>query len=120
MTPQLPDELTIDTSPEFRKALRTLKERYRSIRKDLEPVIKGIQKGVFPGEKISGTGFVVYKARIKNRDIQKGKSAGYRLIYQIESESHVALLAIYSKSDEASISTQLIKTIIAEMNSDSD
>jgi hypothetical protein len=37
----------------------------------------------FPGDQISGTGFTVFKVRVKNSDIRKGKRAGYRVIYQV-------------------------------------
>ncbi|WP_365672290.1 hypothetical protein [Okeania sp. SIO3I5] len=42
--------------------------------------------------------------RIKNSNIQKGKSSGYRLIYQVESETSVLLLTIYSKTEREDIS----------------
>lgn len=114
------DKLIIETSPEFEKSLRILKKRYRNIGKDIGPVIENIEKGQLPGMQIPGTGFVVYKVRVQNRDINKGKSAGYRIIYQMESESRIALLAIYSKSDENAISVQLIEKTIAKMYKSSD
>ena len=119
-TDESSDALIVETSPEFEKSLRLLRKRYRSIEKDIGPVIKNIEKGQLPGTQISGTGFVVYKVRVRNRDIDKGKSAGYRLIYQVESEKHIALLAIYSKSDRNTISVQLIEKTIAKMYESSD
>jgi hypothetical protein len=58
---------------------------------------------------------------VKNSNIQKGKSAGYRMIYQVESPSIVLLLIIYSKSDifpqnRADISLNEIRSIIAEFD----
>ncbi len=124
MTPQPSDKsngkLTVDASPEFKKQLRVLKKRYRSIGKDIEPVLRRIQSGELLGDQIAGTDFTVYKIRVKNSDINKGKSAGYRIIYQVESEERVALIAIYSKSDKNSISTQLIKDTISGMSPPSD
>ena len=52
--------------------------------------------------------------RIKNSNIQKGKSAGYRLIYQVESETSVLLLTIYSKTEREDISPNEIHSILAE------
>jgi mRNA-degrading endonuclease RelE of RelBE toxin-antitoxin system len=49
---------------------------------------------------------------VKNSDIQKGKSAGYLLIYQIETPTSIILLAIYAKSDQSSISTTEIEDIV--------
>jgi len=55
---------------------------------------------------------VVFKVRVKNSYIQKGKSGGYRLIYQVETPTRVILLAIYAKSDQSSISTTEIEEIV--------
>lgn len=106
----------VSASPEFEKDVRTLKKRYRNLEKDIRPVIEQIQSGQLAGDQISGTGFIVYKVRVKNRDIQKGKSAGYRIIYQLESQDSVALLRIYSKSDTDDISIQSIQKIINEIS----
>ena len=117
MTPPLDkstESVIVATSPEFLKDIQTLKKRYRSIRKDIRPILEQIQKGQLLGKRIAGTGFVVYKVRVRNRDIKKGKSAGYRIIYQLESQNSVVLLRIYSKSDIDSVSSQSISEVIAD------
>ncbi len=48
------------------------------------------------------------KVRVKNSNIQKGKSADYRVIYQVESPTFVLLLTIYAKSDRDDISASEI------------
>lgn len=106
----------VSASLEFEKDVRTLKKRYRNLEEDIRPVIEQIESGQLMGDQISGTGFVVYKVRVKNRDIKKGKSAGYRVIYQLESQDSVALLRIYSKSDTDDISIQSIQKIINEIS----
>lgn len=45
---------------------------------------------------------------------KKGKSGGYRLIYQVESPTSILLLTIYSKSEREDISTTEIQAILAE------
>jgi mRNA-degrading endonuclease RelE of RelBE toxin-antitoxin system len=65
-----------------------------------------------------GEDYVMLKVRVKNRDIQKGKSAGYRLIYQVESTTSVLLLTIYSKSDHSDITAAELCSIAAEFDSD--
>lgn len=109
-------KMSLDASPEFKKAVRTLKKKYRSIGKDIAPVLMQIETGQLPGEQITGTGFVVYKVRVKNRDIKKGKSAGYRIIYQVESHNSVVLITIYAKSDQTDISNKAVKKIIAAIS----
>jgi mRNA-degrading endonuclease RelE of RelBE toxin-antitoxin system len=61
-----------------------------------------------------GEEYRVYKLRVRNSNIQKGKSAGYRLIYQVESLTNVLLLTIYSKSDREDINVNEIRDIIAD------
>nr|WP_290228157.1 type II toxin-antitoxin system RelE/ParE family toxin [Trichocoleus desertorum] len=104
----------IELTPEFQQNLRKLAKRYRNIRFDIQPVIQEIQIGNLIGDRLTNTGkdYVVFKARIQNRDIQKGKSAGYRLIYQLESSTSVLLLTIYSKSDRDDISATEVRAIL--------
>jgi mRNA-degrading endonuclease RelE of RelBE toxin-antitoxin system len=113
---EVPSILSIDLAPEFQRNLRGLKKRYRNIRTDIEPVIQELEVGNFLGDRVTGLGeaYMVYKVRIKNSDINKGKSGGYRLIYQIESETSVLLLTIYSKSDRSDISANEIYEIHGE------
>ena len=102
----------VETSGTFERQFRSLFKRYRQIRSDVQPVIEQLQAGKVLGDRLSGLNVVVFKVRVKNTDIQKGKSAGYRLIYQIETPTRVILLAIYAKSDQSSISTTEIEEIV--------
>ncbi|ACK67166.1 conserved hypothetical protein [Rippkaea orientalis PCC 8801] len=104
--------ISIFFSDEFKNRLRILAKRYRSIRNDLQPLIDQLQLGNFIGDQISGTKYTVFKVRLKNSDIQKGKSSGYRVIYQLQNNSCILMILIYSKSDEADISATQIREII--------
>ncbi len=106
----------IELTSQFQQDLRDLAKRYRNIRFDLQAVIQELEFGKFIGDRLAetGKGYVVFKARVKNRDIQKGKSAGYRLIYQVESPTSVLLLTVYSKSDRADISSKEIRKLLGE------
>ncbi|MEG4507291.1 type II toxin-antitoxin system RelE/ParE family toxin [Microcoleus sp. F6_B4] len=108
----------IDLTPEYKRNLRELSKKYRQIRLDTGPVIEQIQAGNFIGDRIPGMGedYIILKVRVKNSNIQKGKSAGYRMIYQVESPVSVLLLTIYSKSDRTDISLNEIRSIIAEFD----
>jgi hypothetical protein len=48
-----------------------------------------------------------------------GKSAGYRIIYQILFPSSVLLLLIYAKSDRSDVTAEEIQTVIRRFNPDS-
>ncbi|WP_317619588.1 type II toxin-antitoxin system RelE/ParE family toxin [Ancylothrix sp. D3o] len=76
-------EVIIRFADQFERELYILSKRYRRIRADIEPIIQGLQAGNFIGDRIAGLGAEnqVLKVQVKNSDIQKGKSGGYRLIF---------------------------------------
>ncbi|NET00065.1 MAG: type II toxin-antitoxin system RelE/ParE family toxin [Sphaerospermopsis sp. SIO1G1] len=98
----------------FKKRLKKLTKRYRSIQQDIEPIIQQLQEGILIGEQITDVNATVFKVRAKNSDIPTGKSGGYRLIYQVISPTLILLLVIYAKSDQVTISSTEIKTLVQE------
>jgi len=109
-----PSFIQVEASPTFNRNLRSLAKKYRSIRNDIQPVIEQLERGELPEEQISGIGYEVFKLRVRNRDIQKGKSGGYRLIYYVKTVEGIILLTIYTKSEQADIAADEIRSIIAE------
>ena len=107
-----PPKISIIATPDFQTQLRRLAKRYRSLQTDLQTLFTELQNGNCPGDQISGTTYTVFKVRIKNSDIQKGKSAGYRVIYQLKNNICILLITLYSKSDESSITAREIREII--------
>ncbi len=108
--------IQILASPDFKSQLRKLAKRYRTLRLDLQPLLDELQNGNFLGEQISGTNYAAFKVRLKNSDIKKGKSAGYRVIYQMRDNASVLLVTIYSKSDESALTASEIRAIIDHFN----
>jgi mRNA-degrading endonuclease RelE of RelBE toxin-antitoxin system len=107
--------MQVEASDAFEKSLRSLLKRHRSILDDLQPLIEALENNQRPGDKIPNTGFDVYKVRIKNSDIGKGKSAGYRAIYYIQTGDRIILITLYAKSDQSNISSQAIREIIHDI-----
>ena len=112
--------VSISFADEFEENLYRLSKRLRNIRKDIVSVIDQIQAGNFVGDRLAGLGenCIVIKVRVKNSNIQKGKSAGYRLIYQVESPTNVILLTIYAKSDRDDITSNEILDILTAISED--
>ena len=106
----------VEASPTFKRNIKTLSKKYRSIRQDIEPVIKQLQNGELLGDKISEIGEQVFKLRVRNSDVSKGKSGGYRLIYYCQTAIGIVLLTIYSKSDRVDIEADDIRRIISQSN----
>jgi mRNA-degrading endonuclease RelE of RelBE toxin-antitoxin system len=106
--------IQIDLTPRFKRDLRDLAKRYRQIRSDLQPLIEQLQAGELPGDRIAGTNYTVFKVRLKNSSIQKGKSSGYRVIYYLKTYTKIVLATIYSKSDLSDIKAEVIEDAIAQ------
>ena len=107
----------IQLTPQFRKDLKQLAKRYRSIRKDLDPLIQQLKTGNIIGDQLVGLNREVFKVRLTNSDIRKGKNAGYRVVYYIKTKTSIVLVTIYSKSDLSDISKQFIEEVIRDFES---
>jgi len=101
-------------TPEFKRNLRALSKRYHHIRSDIEPILNQLQAGIFVGDQIPHTGYTLYKVRVRNRDAQRGKSGGYRLIYYLQTPQSVILITLYSKTEQSDISATNLRRIIRE------
>jgi mRNA-degrading endonuclease RelE of RelBE toxin-antitoxin system len=109
-----PSLIQIEITPRFKKDLRDLAKRYRSIRSDLQPLIEQLQAGETIGDRIAGVKYEVFKVRLKNSNIQKGKSGGYRVVYYLKTTTTIILATIYSKSDYSDVSNEVIEDAIAQ------
>ncbi|AFZ59195.1 type II toxin-antitoxin system RelE/ParE family toxin [Anabaena cylindrica FACHB-243] len=112
--------IKIDLTPEYQRNLKSLAKKYRKIRSDTQSFITELQKVHLLGDRLTGfdEDVYIYKARVKNSNIQKGKSAGYRVIYLLESETSILLLTIYSKSEQEDITDHDINSILDEFYKD--
>ncbi len=97
---------------EFKRNLRQLAKKYRRIKTDIQPLLTDLEAGKTPGDQIPGLDVIIYKVRTRNSDSAKGKSGGYRIIYQKTAELTVILITIYSKTEQADISLSEIRAII--------
>ena len=104
----------VEFAPIFLAFLKHLAKKYRSVRQDLEPLVERLERGETPGDQVRGTRNPAYKARLRNRDAQRGKSGGYRVIYYLWKPEYVVLLAIYSKTEQVDISPAEIRRLIEE------
>lgn len=106
--------IQVQATPIFNRNIHRLAKKYRNIRNDIQPVIEQLEQGELPGDRISGIDYLVFKLRVRNRNIQKGKSGGYRLIYYVKTSTGIILLTIYPKSEQVDIAAEEIQEIIEE------
>lgn len=107
----------VEFTLEFKRNVRQLSKKYRHLRADVQPTISQLEAGQIPGDQIPRAGYPVFKVRVKNSDIQKGKRSGYRMIYYLKTPELVLLITIYSKADQGDISAEQIRRIITEYES---
>jgi mRNA-degrading endonuclease RelE of RelBE toxin-antitoxin system len=107
------------TTRDFMDKVAELLQLYPSVISDLAPVIAQIKRGDTPGDRVPRVGGrPVYKARVPNRDAQRGKSGGYRVIYYLVDGEKRLLLTMYSKSERQDISPEEIVAVLRKWESD--
>jgi mRNA-degrading endonuclease RelE of RelBE toxin-antitoxin system len=119
----MPDEtarvVQVEFTPEFKRNIRQLAKKYRHLQADVQPVIAQLESGQTPGTQIPRTGYTVFKVRIQNSDIQRGKRSGYRMIYYLKTPKLVLLITLYAKTEQGDIAAEQIRRIIREHESPS-
>ena len=106
--------MAVRYSEAFKRQLKRLSRRYRQIRGDVQSVIDRLEVGETPGDRIQGLGYTVYKVRARNTAAKRGKSGGYRIIYYVNTDTDVVLVAIYSKSEQSDIEAEELLKVIDE------
>jgi mRNA-degrading endonuclease RelE of RelBE toxin-antitoxin system len=106
----------LEYTPELKRNLRALAKKYRHVRSDVQPVIDRLQAGEIIGDQVPRTDYTIFKVRIQNSDIQKGKRSGYRLIYHQKTRTKIILVTIYSKLDQGDISAEQVRRILREFD----
>jgi mRNA-degrading endonuclease RelE of RelBE toxin-antitoxin system len=109
------ETVCISFTLEFKRNLRALAKKYRSIRSDIQPLIDQLLAGQLPGDQVPGVGLTIFKVRLQNSDIRKGKRSGYRCIYYLKTRNDVILVTVYSKSEQSDVTISKLQSILQEM-----
>ena len=99
-------------SDRFEYDVRRLGKRYRRIRLDIQPLIGRLELGELPGNQIPGMEHTIFKVRVKNSSVQKGKSGGYRVVYYLKTRNQILFITMYSKSDRSDITAAEVREIL--------
>jgi mRNA-degrading endonuclease RelE of RelBE toxin-antitoxin system len=96
----------------YKKSYKKLSKQYKNIGEDVNAFLDSISSKNDLGIEIKSN---IFKARIKNSDKNKGKSAGYRLIsYLALVDNELHLLYIYDKSKIENLTENEIDKLIIE------
>ena len=101
----------IETIPRFEKDVKKLKKKFPKIKGDLLSFIEELSSNPELGTNL---GENIFKVRIPNSSIPTGKSGGFRIITYYKTDDVLYLVTIYSKTDQDTILTDKLKTIIQE------
>lgn len=106
-------EVVIYTEDEFKRQLKKLAKKYRSIVDDYESFLTDLEENPFQG---SNLGKGVKKVRMAIASKGKGKSGGARVItyniQQVDDTIQIDLLTIYDKSEISNIPDTFIKYLM--------
>lgn len=92
-----PPLIQVEVTAKFQRNLRILPKNYRNIRNDIQPIIERLQSGELHCARIAGVDHTIFKLGVKNSDIQKGKSGGYRLIYYVKTTTIQQILTEFKQ-----------------------
>lgn len=109
------NERRLGFTPEFIAAFNRLKKKYRNIDRDIQPLLDEIKSGSTPGDRIPGTGYTLFKVRLRNTDAQRGKSGGYRIIYYLQTAEQAFMVTVYSKTEREDISIDELRRIVERL-----
>jgi mRNA-degrading endonuclease RelE of RelBE toxin-antitoxin system len=85
----------------FQKSLKHLKKKFKNTVKDISRIFSQLENEAPLGIPIPHIGVPVYKVRVRNTSIPKGKSGGFRLIYKFDEENGIITpMFLYSKSEK--------------------
>jgi mRNA-degrading endonuclease RelE of RelBE toxin-antitoxin system len=101
----------------FKHSVRRLKKRFRNVQNDVKVAVRELLQTPKLGVVIRG-GYGVRKLRVRNTDLGKGKSSGYRLLYHVEDQPvpRICLLLLYAKSDREDVTKQELKQLLDELD----
>jgi len=96
----------------YRKAYKRLSKDYRHLQDGIDNFLDSVKSKRDLGIELKSN---LFKARIKNSDKNRGKSAGYRLIsYLAIVENELHLLYIYDKSRLENLTEKEIDNLILQ------
>jgi mRNA-degrading endonuclease RelE of RelBE toxin-antitoxin system len=107
----------ITATPKFRKSLKALAKRHRSIKEDLAVFIASLKETPMQGDELIPG---IRKIRMAISSKGRGKSGGARvIIYTIlasEEQGRVYLIDIYDKADYSTVDVSVIRSMIEDLD----
>ncbi len=100
----------------FKQSVKRLGKRFRHVKEDVRTAIEVLDRT--PNlDVLIPNGFEIRKLRVANSDLAKGKSGGYRLLYQLTEspEPRLNLLLLYAKFDQADVTKDELRQLLDDL-----
>ncbi|MBS9782853.1 MAG: type II toxin-antitoxin system RelE/ParE family toxin [Arcobacter sp.] len=104
--------MIIEYSDTFLKETKQLAKKFKLLKADLKQAVEEIKSKNDLGVHL---GFNIFKKRVKNSSIPRGKSGGFRVIIYKQVEDKIILLSIYSKTQKENLSDEELSAIIKKL-----
>jgi len=100
----------------FKSSVKRLKKRFRHVKDDVRTAIQLLLQSPELGIIVPGSSGI-RKLRVRNTDLRKGKSSGYRLLYYVEDQPAptIYLLLLYAKSDREDVTRRELEQLLDEL-----
>lgn len=100
----------------FKRSVKRLDKRFRHVKNDVHIAIQVLLQSPRLGVVIPGASGI-RKLRVRNTDLPKGKSGGYRLLYYVEDQPMptIYLLLLYAKSDQEDVTQRELQQLLDEL-----
>ncbi len=105
----------ISLTQSFQKSVTRLKKKFPHIKDDLSPIFDNLQNNPETGDPIPGWRRKIWKVRVPSRDLKRGKSGGFRVIYAwTPGQSVVYPLFTYFKGEKEDITKVEIEDLLGK------
>ena len=101
--------MIIEYSDSFLKETKQLSKKFKLLKNDLKQTVEEIETNNDLGIYL---GFNLFKKRVRNSSIPKGKSGGFRVIIYQQIEDKIVLISIYSKTEKENLSDEELSIIL--------
>lgn len=99
----------------FKRSVKRMEKRFRHVKNDVHIAIQVLLQSPKLGVVIPGASGI--QVRVRNTDLPKGKSGGYRLLYYVEDQPAptIHLLLLYAKSDREDVTRRELQQLLDEL-----
>ena len=100
----------------FQRCIKFLKKKFPHIKNDLFSLFQNLQKDSELGDSIPGWNRKIWKIRASSKDLRRGKSGAFRVIYAWTSGERVVYpLFVYFKGEKQDVTKAEIEALLKKL-----